>query len=469
MSLIRRTLPATRHRSIHPFWREAGWALACVIAALFVAWQSFGFSELGLSTPVVESSDASATAYRFASTLEDGWYQPISRAGAPFGAQLTDMPSTDGLSLIFARVFGLFTDDPFALLNLFVLAGFLLNALLAYVVYRRLGLSGMWAAVAALAFTLLPYHFLADQRPLAALSIAAVLAAWLALEVVWRNRADSERNTWRGMVVLAALVCGLTGAHLAFFSCLLIAVAGANAAMHARSTAPLRRAGLLVAIVLLATAVQLLPSWWNSWHEGANTALVAPTLGQMEADSAKLAQMLLPRTQHSVDAMAALRARYEGETGASGAKPDIALGIIGACGLLLLLALPLLVRIVERIPENLHRASVPLYACILFATIGGFGSLFALHVTSQLHAFNASCRSSHSSRFLPAPSFCNHGFAPFLAMRGTVAALVVASASLTRQGSVRVWTARQQRSAPPHSPRSGRSMRPSRPHCPRSR
>lgn len=388
MSLVRRSQPPDRQRRHHPFLSDVAWAFATTCVALLVAWHALGFTELRLHTPVAQSVDASATAFLFASTHENGWHQPILRAGAPFGANPGEVPNSDGLSLMLSYVFGWFTDDPFALLNLFVFASFALCALVAFAVYRRLGLSTMWAAVATLAFTLLPIHFLSDQQPLSTLYIAAALAGWLALDVIWRARGDDKGRPSRGLVVLAALTCGLTGGHFAFFSCLILGAAGVAAAIQLRSPAPLQRAGILAALVLLSTAVQLMPSWWNSWDEATNATLVTPTVQAVEADALKVAPMLLPRAQHTVDALASLRARYDSESAAQANRVDVALGVVGGIGLLLLLALPLLNRVKEALPDDLQRASLLVYAATLFATMGSFGSLFAVFVTPQLHALS---------------------------------------------------------------------------------
>ncbi len=385
MSLVRRAQPIAGPRPIPAFWRDAAAATGCALITLIVAWYALGFAATGLHTPVVQSADASATSFLFASTVEDGWYAPIERAGAPFGTRLADTPNADGLSLLLNQALAAFTDEPVVRLNVFVLASFLLCALVAHAVYRRLGLSIAWASVATLAFTLLPWHFLADQRPLSALYIAAALAAWLALDVVWRDPDDGDRKPWRGLAILAAVTCGMSGTYQAFFSCLMLATASVAGALHTRQRTPLRRGAILVACVVLATAVQLLPSWANTWRDGGNTAIAAASVGDVEANALKIAPLVLPRRDHGIDALATLRARYEGADPESASRPDVALGLVGACGLLLLLGLPLFPRSAARPREAGQRSATLVYVALLFGTVGALGSLFALFVTPQLH------------------------------------------------------------------------------------
>jgi phosphoglycerol transferase len=392
MSLIKRSQPMRapiRSRMIPPFWRETSWAVATAIVALLVAWQTLGFSYLRIDVPVVATGDASQFQYLIESNRENGWYQPITRAGSPFGTSHTDLPNADGFSLLLTRALGLVVDSPFAIYNLYLLAGFALCALIGYAVYRRLGLSAVWAAVASLAFTWLPFHFQRIGQPFLTLYFSAALAGWLALEVISGSAGNaSKTRAGRGLVILAAILCGISGTYYAFFTCLVVGAAGLCAMAKSGSVLPLRRTAIVIAIIVAATATNLIPSRWHVWTEGGNTEITGYQPADSETLGLKLTQLLLPRQAHRADSMAHFRSGYDQSAPLSNENATSSLGLIGAAGFLLLLVIPFLGHWRERLPVVVRDASGPTYAAFLYATIGGFGSLFALLISPQLRAVN---------------------------------------------------------------------------------
>lgn len=376
MTLIRRTPPARIARNLHPAWGEGGWALASSLLVILVAWFAMGFSGHAFHVPAAYSTETSVTQYLAASHREDGWFGTVSRAAAPFETAVSALPNADGFSLLLMRALAIFSDDPFVLLNLYLLAGFALCASIGYAVYRRLGLASPWAAAATLAFALLPMHFLRVQQPFLTMYFSAALVGWLALEVVSENPLDRSKP-WarRALVVFACVICGMCGMSYAMFGGLIIAAAGICTALDSRSAKPLRRAVLIISIIIAAVAVNLAPSGWSTLHGGSDSQSIAQVANTPE--SLSLTSMLLPRPDHLVSGLNELRAKYNGSMSPTSDVGDSALGLIGAVGLVLLLMTPFLGRWSDRVPSVVRQASGPTYAGVLFSTLGGLGVFLA--------------------------------------------------------------------------------------------
>jgi len=399
--------------------REIGWALAATLLATLVAWHALGFSFLRSGVPALYVGDAIQYAYIYQATREDGWNQPISRAGAPFGTSSHDFPNADGFNLLLTNVLGFFADDPFAIFNLYVFATFVICGLVAYAVFRRLGLDTLWAAVASIVFNLIPFHFHRLGHLFYLMYVIAALAAWLALEVVYEGTGGNR--TKRSLALAAALICGATGVYYAFFSCVIVAAAMLCAAAASGTAIPVRRGSVVIALIVATTAVNLVPPLWASHQEGGNREVAARDSGHSEIYGLKLTQLLLPRLDYRVPYVANIRAAYERSAPLSNENSTASLGLIGAFGFLALLSVPFLGRWNERVPPILQRASGPTYAAFFYATIGGFGSLFAFLVTPQLRGLNR--------------------ISPFIAFLAILAALALVGSVVSR------WRARWIRAA----------------------
>ena len=388
MSLIRRTpAPAgvSRFITLSPRRLDVIFAVAVVAIALLIGWHGLGFSHSRFDVPVALDNDAAQALYRVESNREDGWYQPVSRAGMPFGTRYTDLPNADGFNLVLTRVLGLFADRPGSLFNLLVLAGFALTSLIALAVFRRLGLARPWAGLASLTFTLLPFHFQHVDRPFVAMYFSAAMAAWLALDVVGRNPDSSSRpRIWRGVVILAAILCGSSGTSYAFYACLIVYAAGIAMSIETTSWLPVRRATLIACVVVATVAIQIAPAWLATWEAGGNIELSAPSAAESETHGLKFSQLVMPRQAHQLKPLASLRDGYDQIAPLTNENSASSLGIIGSAGLIVLMLAPFLGRWRESLPRVVRNSVAPVWLAFLYATVGGLASLFAFLISPQL-------------------------------------------------------------------------------------
>ena len=174
------------------------------------------------------------------------------------------------------------------------------------------------------------------------------------------------------------------GAYYAFFTCALLAFAGLYGWVTLRAWRAAAAAGGFIAVIVLTGLILHLPTIRYQWEYGRN-AITDREPEEADAYGMKLAHLILPIPDHNLRVLANFRVHYlvpnrpcEGESAGG-------LGIVGTAGLLGLI-------IAALFPGRRSWPYGPLVGLTLFAillaTIGGFGSVFNLIVTSQIRAYN---------------------------------------------------------------------------------
>src|SRR5205807_32726 len=171
--------------------------------------------------------------------VDHGSYLRIPNLGWPFSLQLYDNPeSGDNLQLAVLRGLGFFLRDAVLTMNVYYLFTFVAVSLAAWFVLRRLGVSRLVAAVVAILYSFLPYHFARGEAHLLLSGYFMVpIATLLILQVLsddppFTARRDSPEPRWRFALwsrralpwFLACAALGSTGPYYAFFAVVLLAV-----------------------------------------------------------------------------------------------------------------------------------------------------------------------------------------------------------------------------------------------------
>ena len=277
--------------------------------------------------------------------IDHTWFLRNSNLGAPFTQQLFDFPvSLDNLNLVGLKVLGTITGSVGATVNIFFVLTFVAVAVSMLLVLRALGVSRMVAAVVALLYAYLPYHF-ARGVPHLFLSAYWVvpLAGYLVMRVVsasppFTTEADNEAG-WRvrlgnrsGILwLLACVPLASSGAYYAAFTLMfLIVLTGADFIARRRRRA-LASGAIAIGAILVVGFVNVLPTFVYWGIHGTNTGVVRRSANETEFEGLKVAQLVLPVEQHRVEALADLQAQSTKKTPT---KSEVGqqLGIIGAVG-----------------------------------------------------------------------------------------------------------------------------------------
>jgi len=367
-----------------PAWVDAVFVIAlCVGVAMYV----FGISAAALHVPLLSVGDGGSAQFIMKTVLDHGWYTRNPDVGAPFGATMYDYPIPEPTHLVLIRLLGLFGKDPFLVFNLFYLFSYASAALAAWWALRFLGADRWMAIAGAFLFAMLPYHFLrVPHIYLASYFAAPIFAAHAIRLAAYRApHLPTELRLSAVSVVLLALAAG-SGVYYAFFGCLFIAAGAALGAAQSRRTEPLRIGAIYVAITVAVVAASLLPNMLYHLREGANELVAHRRPFESELYGLRITQLLLPSSMHRFGWMSGITSAYNARTPLINENGMASLGLLGSFGFLAAIAIGLL-GLRQRFPRVVAIGALSIVG-VLFATIGGFGSLFALLVTPELRGLN---------------------------------------------------------------------------------
>lgn len=372
--------------------RQLPWLLLSLVLSLAVLYFVTGMKNFDLHYPMVYRRDALLYYIYIKMIIDNGWYYVNNMMGMPFGMITYDFHSSDLIFLFFAKLCTLFTDNVFVAGNICYLITYPLVALTSSLVMLRIGLNGPLSVAGSLLYTFLPYHLIRGEFHMEVCYYFLVpVSIYLCLRIF------SERPPFfgRGNVKMKsclrygalALLLGLTFEYYAFYSCFLFVVAGAAAALYRRKFTPIVSAALLSTVLTAALLLAILPNFYYVAQHGKNRDMLARSVQESERYALKITQMLLPVKEHRNVAAAAVTENYiNNSIPVSGESLYSALGIVGAFGLLALFAI-LIHRTKSYDNDTLFgQLSTLNIAAVLYGTVGGFASVFAIFVSPIIRA-----------------------------------------------------------------------------------
>jgi hypothetical protein len=372
-------------------FRGAAPAALVVCASLAATVLALKLWRADLGVPFAYAGDGNFVHMIVKGIVDHGWYEQNSSLGAPSGQQLYDYPVMNGddLNAVVFWALGLFGGSALAM-NLFYIATYPLAALAAFLVLRRLGVSGPAAGVCSVLYALLPYHLMRGENHLLLAGYYSVpVAALLALGVLsgqplfagWRSRATLTT------FVLCGLVATASGSF--YYSGFAIVLVAAAAILAWRREA-LVAGAVVIGAILAVTLVELSPALaYRAAHGKNGEAFVRPRLGG-ETYALRFTQLVLPMDAHRVDALGRLTRKYEQKSPVPQTEATTAaLGAVGAVGFLWLLGVALwsILRGAGRLPPLHREAAVLTAVAFLVATLGGLSTLISAAVP-VLRAWN---------------------------------------------------------------------------------
>ncbi|PZO62688.1 MAG: hypothetical protein DI635_10925 [Pseudoxanthomonas suwonensis] len=383
-----RDLPPRRDTiSAYHRWQPA---VVVVILATAVYWYTTGMQRGALSVPLSYDGDSLQYGYIIQSFAHSGGLSDIGNAGAPFGTQNVDFPNGDLGNLTLAAL--LFAGGYGLGFNLFLLLSVALTAFSGYAIALRCRLTPRAAFLTALAFALLPFHFQRIGHLFYTNYTAAAVSLWLSLRLVSplldRSRKGIRQATGLLVIGLACAWCATTGVYYAFFTCIVLATAALVQSARTKSFHPGLRAAAMIALIVLCTTAQLLPTALNNRQNGPNAQVGKRSMVESELYALKISQMLLPVHAHRLDFAAKARESYDSQALNVNENGTSTLGALGSAGFLIALLMLFVPNLRERFPPSQQLCAVLAAVLTLYATMGGFGSLFALFVSPQIRSIN---------------------------------------------------------------------------------
>jgi phosphoglycerol transferase len=323
-------------------------------------------------------------------TIDHGWWWSNPSIGAPFGYHALTFPQNANVDQGILWLIARFTQDLGVVQNAGWMAMIAFGAAIGRWCFRRLGVSQVGAAGAAIVFALSPFVF---YRNVTHFALATYLVPFPAAAAVLLAGAPRDRlgpiTRWGGLLAGCFLI-GLNYIYFAFFGAMLLAAGAFVGALRSRSSAPLQAGGALLGAVVLATALNLAPTFhaWQLYGHPSDTAHLA---AESEIYGLKLRHLVTPVAGHGVPPIT-WWLRRDGDIDFPLENENYAarLGFVacgGFLGLMTMLIFPL-GRVREHDNSITQAAAALALATFLVGTIGGFGSLFSLLVSSDIRGYN---------------------------------------------------------------------------------
>jgi hypothetical protein len=368
--------------------------------------------------PSVYAPDAPFYVMLIKSLIDHGSYLRNPSLGAPFSQQLYDYPhGNDNLQFAIQRAFGYVLRDASLTTNVYYLFTFVAVSVAAWFVLRRLGVSRPVAAVIAILYSFLPYHFARGEAhlllsgyyliPIATLLILRVLSDHPPF-IVDRDGGWGVSFRSRSALLWLLACAGLasTGPYYAWFTMVLLFVAVAADFVARRSLRTLAAGGLAIGAIVIVYLANLAPSFLYWQSHGRNQVVARRGVSETEIDGLRVSQLVLPRQQHRVGFLAEIQEKSDRFSPVRSERGQ-QLGVIGALGFLGLLAFTV-IRLggrrrretggrgddAARAPPEplgsrewiLTRLGLLTVVAVFFATISGFSLLIA---AAGLHEFRS--------------------------------------------------------------------------------
>lgn len=354
------------------------------------AWLMLGGPQWNLREPFIFDGDALFYLTQTKSTIDHGWWWWNPTIGAPFGVHAPAFAQNTNVDQAIVRIIGLFTNDAILAMNLVWFTALGLSAVTAGWGLRRLGVSALSAGAAGVLFALTPFVFYRNIEHFNLVIYLVPFPATIAILLASAERADNWR--FRDFVV-PAIGCTLLGfnyIYFAFFGAFLIVVGALIGAARTGGIAPLKRGALFLGIVMLTTAINLIPSQLI-WRVEGKPWGVGHNPNEAEKLGLKIRHLVGPTDGHW---FGPFKTYLESERAAGFPRENEnhpgRLGLVGTTGFLGLMAVLIvpLARPPDEERRRLQAAATLTLAALLLGTVGGFGVLFSLLVSPEIRAYN---------------------------------------------------------------------------------
>lgn len=373
-----------------------------LVLCFLILWFPMGLRRSQLHVPISYfGGDDLAYSVFMKGVVDGGWFLHNDMLGAPFGTDVHDFPVNDSISLLLVKFFTLFTRDFALIFNLFLIVNYPITVLVTYGVFRQFKLRYAASVVGSLFYAFIPYHY---SRAIGHIFYSVYFAVPLMVMVlVWLMNGTLrgsdlltlegiKRN--KGKVSICAVSCILIsstgGFYYSFFALFFLGIAGLFLLIRERHWQSLIAPSVIAAGILLVLTLNVIPNLVYYAKNGRTSAVVR-TAAEAEYGGLKISSLLLPLPHHVLESFAAVRIRSL-KSPLTTENQDSTLGIFGSLGFLFLLGFLLFRKSEpagEESPDTLFRnLGILNISGVLFATIGGFGSLFALLIWPQIRSYN---------------------------------------------------------------------------------
>jgi hypothetical protein len=366
--------------------KEASQYVAAAVLCLVMLCLFFKIWRADLHVPFYYIGDSLFYAMSTKGLIENGWYWQNPAIGAPGTLQMYEFPTFDNGVVVVMLLISMFTHNPFVVMNLYYLLSFPLITVTSLYVLKKFDISYVPALFGSLLYAFLPFHFLRNQHHL--VLNAYYVVPFGIMVTLWLAREELRPRTKKFIAaVLICILLGSSGVYYPFFFCFLLLVGGALGALKVHRFRPLVLAVVFTAITTATVIINLSPAFYYQYKNGQAGAMQRVPR-EAETYGLKISQLILPITVHRINFLDRFK-RFHNANSMVSENDSTSLGLIGSIGFLaLLVQLVYRKELVEGTRGLLHDLSALNILSVLLTTIGGFGLLFSLYISSAIRCYN---------------------------------------------------------------------------------
>ena len=387
--------------------------LIIIALCILLLFYFFDLSKMDINVPLFYNGDDSFMGISNTKMLLDGNSIITSNnLGAPFSSIRYDYLSTlmDNFDNLITNIIVHITGNVGFTFNMQYLLLFPSIAIISFFVMRNLQIKYSLSILGSLTFSFLPFIFLRNQAHLVLseyqfIPLAILLCIWIYNDDdIFRINKQFFKYKKNILVILFLILIANNGiAYYPFFTCFFLLITGLSKGIKQGKFLGIKQSISMISLIVFCFIINLIPSIIYIMQNGSNDAVAHRSKIEAEIYGLKITQLFFPNKSLHIPKLDRLISYY----GANAPLPNEGsehLGVIGCIGLLLLL-LALFIRInkEKHYLENIKLLSELNIFAILLGTIGGFGSIFSLVISSSIRGYN---RISVFIAFICILSFC---------------------------------------------------------------
>ena len=376
--------------------------IASIVLSISIILISMRIWEVDLSIPTGFSGDGTLLGLLVKSISENGirgfWFN--SRIGAPEVSTLVDTPFMHlGMQLEF-YVLTRFFSNPYTCIYIQYILGYAFCTGSMYLLLNRYSDSKLIKIILSVLFAVTPYHFIRGMGHQTLSSYYEIPLFIYLMDIIYIENFQGvvptryKDHKWKiGILYLSCFIVGISNIYYAFAGLLCMMMALIGRIIRRKKAIEVLPGVVLVFSVLFGVLVGLLPKVFYSIRNGWNLSAGIRQPLEAEVYGLKVIQLVLPCNYNRVGFLAELNNMYTARGFNINENAFSSLGLFGTIGFLMACEW-VIWRIVQNnknkteLTERSTITSLAILMLVLYATAGGFGTLFNYIVTPELRAYN---------------------------------------------------------------------------------
>lgn len=326
-------------------------------------------------------------------TIKDhGWYLFNPQVGGISGGEMYDYMYSDALSFGLIKVISMFSDNIYAIGNIFYFCSYILTGVSSMYVCRKLKISDIIGVVISVLYAFSPYMTYRYGHlwltPYYLMPLCCLVAIWIVRGETFVDCGKWWKSKRFYQSVMFSFLCAFTGFYYAFFACVIYAIGMVIRIVNSKKEQikcelyPI----LYIFTITIGIVINIIPNLVYCLNNGVNVngELAVRNIGDSEIYGLKLIQLLLPRQSHRISFFQNIALKYSENYPLINENSTASLGIIASLGLII----SLIVLFNKKSEKTLSFLNIGL---LLVGTVGGIGSIFSLLIYTPMRCYNRIC------------------------------------------------------------------------------